>query len=86
MSIVRSLDGRATAGLMYFCGIAHLPRLLDLRYLRTEKNYENAIDHHDVERVPQSKWPGHVALTSEHPPIISRRVRVHSLTGPLPLY
>jgi hypothetical protein len=86
MLIVRSLDGRATAGLVCFYGLAHLPRLPDRGYPGTGRKYEDMINHDGIERVPQSEWPGHGVPTPGHPPIISRRVQVHSLTGPLPLY
>ena len=84
MLVVRSPDGKATFELVCFCGAVHLLKLPDLRYLGTEGDYEDTINRGDIERLPLSEWPGHGVPTSGHPPIISRRVQVHSPAGPLP--
>jgi hypothetical protein len=84
MLIVRSPDGKATVGLVCFYGIAHLPKLPDLGYLGTGGDYEDTINRDDIKRLPLPEWPGHGVPMSGHPPIISRRVQVHSPAGPLP--
>ena len=86
MLIVRSLDGRATVGLVCFYGLARPPRPPDRGYPGTGRMYEKTINHGDVERVPLSEQHGHGEPTSGHPLIISRRVQARSLTGPLLLY